>query len=109
MPRLITLRLCALVAFTMLLAACGGDADPAATPPIAEVTAAPPPIATAPVATPPPPQPTGSFVAGPTVRLEGLQGVVWQRAGAGLLAYNRNDKIAQSIIQLPYHRLFISH
>jgi WD40 repeat protein len=83
MPRLTTLRLCTLVALGALLVACGGDDAPAKTPPIADVTAAPPPAAT------PTPSPAGPFAPGPTARLEGLQGIVWQREGAGLLSFGR--------------------
>ena len=84
MPRLATLGLYALVALGALLVSCGGNDAPAKTPPIAEVTTAPPPAAT------PTPSPAGPFAPGPTARLDGLQGIIWQRENAGLLSYNRN-------------------
>jgi WD40 repeat protein len=75
------------LAAALLLVACGGDDKQPSTPPIAEVTAAPPPSATATPAAPA----GGTFTAGPTARLAELQGLVWQREGAGLLAYNRTE------------------
>jgi WD40 repeat protein len=76
----------ALAAATLLVACGGDDPKPSATqPPIANVTAAPPPSTTA------MPTMAGTFTAGPTARLDQLQGVVWQREGAGLLAYNRSE------------------
>ena len=74
------------LAAALLLVACGGDDKQPSTPPIAEVTAAPPPAVTAtPVAA------SGPFAPGPTARLGELQGLVWQRDGAGLLAYSRTE------------------
>src|SRR3954471_6424596 len=86
LDRMIPLRTTPLaLAAALLLVACGGDDKQPSTPPIAEVTAAPPPGVTV------TPAAGGTFTAGPTERLAELQGLVWQREGAGLLAYNRNE------------------
>src|SRR3954468_9841700 len=88
-----SVRLLPALIFTIVLVACGGGSDKKGPPP--EATAIPAGTALSVTATAvpvtPTPQVSGSFAKTGTAKVPGLQKLVFQSGGTGLLAYSRGD------------------